>query len=532
MDKKTFKLSLCCLFGTMCALHDARSSQTDTSQSLDNDASLANAKAQQVKMDPATKLSFKYGSSHVSNSHPTQQELDQLKAAGVSSDVIKLITDTREGYLYEHLKVTNNINSLTEVASLSEHNLNNYNGGPLTIKEDLRDSVRNAYKSVVDQVNQSKTSKDFKMLIQCTGGTTNGKDLASDGSNSHKAALEKALESVSVTIEGKIYTGVRGLELIEQQLQQKTSFTNQSHLEKVEDALSQALADKAEEYRNKNNSQGSFFGSAADDVYFNYNEFKQYQEELSNNSLTKTVQKMIENNKEELQKYGALTDKQMRETILHNASTAKEEHDIHNTIELTNAYEEAMKHLSSVDIENHVNNYTAHTQLGGEAKDELRNALKTFYENIPLTHEGIETALKVTGGSRDGTPETSHQTELRNKLENHLDQLKRISQNLAATTNQDTIDGLRTKQETLATEAKKILTDYAEEHATKSTFNKAANDAYLDVSAMKQYMENREELFPEHFGTKLAESYALHETTTSAHTAAISNAKKSSTNDN
>lgn len=531
MDKKTFKLSLCCLFGTMCALH-ARSSQTDNSQSLDNDASLANAKTQQVKMDPATKLVLKYGSSHVSNSHPTQKELNQLKAAGVSRDVIKLITDTKEGYLYEHLKVTNSINSLTEVASLSEHNLSNYNGGPLTTKEDLRDSVRNAYKSVVDQVNQSKTSKDFKMLIQCTGGTTDGKALASDGSNSHKAALEKALESVSVTIEGKTYTGVQGLELIEKQLQGQTSFTNKSHLEKVEDALSQALAEKAEKYRNDNNSQGNLFGSAANDVYFNYNEFKQYQEELRNDSLTKTVQKIIENNKEELQKYGALTEKQMRETILHEASTAKEEHDLHNTIELTNAYEEAMQKLSSVDIENHVNDYTAHTQLGGEAKDELRNALKTFYENIPLTHEGIETALKVTGGSRDGTPETSHQTELRTKLEDHLAQLKNISQNLAETTNQGKITELLKQQEALATEAKKILTDYAEEHATKSTFNKSSNDAYLDVSAMKQYIEEREEKFPEHFGEKLIESYALHETTTPAHTAAISNAKKSSTSDN
>ncbi len=530
MDKKTFKLSLCCLFGAMYTLH---SSQTDNSQSLDNDASLANAKAQQVKMDPATKqLVLRYGLSHVSDSHPTQKELDQLKSAGVSSDVIKLITDTKEGYLYEHLKVTNSINSLTEIASLSEHDLTHYNGGPLTTKEGLRDSVREAYEKVVEQVNQSKTSKDFKMLIQCTGGTTDGKALANDGSNSHKAALERALESVSVTIGGKIYTGIKDLEQIEKQLQETTKFTDKTYLATVEDALSQALAAKTKEYSKSNNSQGNFLGSAANDVYFNYNEFKQYQEELENDSFTKTVKQMERDNEEELKNYGALTEKQMRETILHEASTAKEEHDLHNTIELTNAYEEAMKHLSSVDIETHVNNYTGEKQLAGDAKNELRNALKTFYENIPLTHEGIETALRVTGGSQDGTSDTSHKTKLTNQLENHLAQLKEISQALAETTNQGTITALLKQQETLAIEAKKILTDYAEKHASGSLLNKASNDAYLDVNAMQQYIEEREEKFPEHFGEKLIESYTLHETTTSAHTAAISNAKKSNTNDN
>jgi len=502
---------------------DSGTSTQDISR-LSTGAGIVGLKNEQNEFSPK-KIATGVASQHVANAHVTNEVKNHLLSV-YSDAVVKLITGTKEGYMFEHMSLLSNFESssnFTELASVSDHPTGGplETGGLLGSTKNTNDAVRNAYAELVNQVTASKTSKDFEMLLASTGGTIDGKALESDKSNSHQQLLTGELNKVSVTINGITYSGVNGLKKIEELLQNPNlSVKDKTKYAALEDQLSQKLADAVNTYHD-NHKQG--MGTATNDIYFNKSAYEEYTTNLKEDSLYKSVLKMASENFEELNRIGSMNAAELKKELLDLAgSNTFEKHHLGNTLGLIDATSAAYTHLKNVDLDEF---NQSHPSVSSEynpnaIKDgDAHAALKAFYNSIPLSYDGIMAAISVTGGSKDGK---SHQDLIKTNYAVELAALKQLHKEFSenpTTANQDKI-----------TAAAKDLKEKLIDHVTETIDLNKKDNAYLYYGELMVLNENREETYKEHY-EQVSSIYHLHETMTAAHTAAVNNAKKTSTSD-
>jgi len=494
---------------------------TDTSldqnlTKLSSSSAVIGAKGELIEFTPK-QLASHVASKHISDSHVTKEGKTHLSSV-YPDEVVKLITGTKEGYMFEHMSLISNFKNsehFTALTTLTDHPT----GGPLESgglwgdTKKLNDAVRDAYAELVTQVTTSKTSKDFEMLLACTGGTKDGEALTSD--NSHQKLLTEELNKVSFTINGKTYTGINGLKEIEEKLQSSNlSVADKTALAHAEEQLSQKIADAVNTYHDAN-KQG--MGSAKDDIYFNKSAYEEYTTKLKETDLYKNVLEMASKHSEILNQIGSMNSAELRNELMKYAGDSMlEQHHLSNTLGLIDASNAAYTHLKNIDLEEFTKSHPlASSEYTNSDGGKAHDALKAFYNSIPLSYDGVMAAISVTGGSKDGK---SHQDLIKEKFATQLTKLEQLHKEFSENPTQANQDSI--------TAAAKDLQEKLIKHVTETIdFNKKDN-AYLHYGELSNLHANRESTYSAHY-EQVSSIYRMHETTAAAHTAAINNAKKS-----